>query len=464
MTSAQWHELLRDYQQEHLIAHWKSLTPNQQTTLAAQISEIDFGRLAALWQGEEDAPDWVAMANRAEPPHAIRLGERPSGFSRNDAISAGEEALSKNRVALILAAGGQGTRLGFEHPKGMYRIGPLSSRTLFEMLIDRLRAIMRKYHAIVPLYVMTSPATDAATRMFFSEFDRFGLGEDQLRIFCQGTMPAVDATTGKVLMSSPHEIALSPNGHGGLLSALTKNGCLEDAADRNIHSFYYCQIDNPLVPICDPEFIGSHLLSQSQITTQVVKKRFATEKVGNVVSVDGRTRIIEYSDLPQDVSEKTNPDGSLKLWAGNIAVHAFDRRFLENMQSQSNALPFHRAFKAVPFIDEKGHLHKPSEPNAFKFERFIFDLLPMAERSLVIEGDASEVFAPVKNADGAATDTPSATKKALSDLHKKWLRAAGAEVADEAIVEIHPSWALDACEVKAKAAGMSIKSNTYLNT
>ncbi len=219
-----------------------------------------------------------------------------------------------------------------------------------------------------------------------------------------------------------------------------------------------------MVPICDPMLVGYHLLSDAQITTQVVKKRFATEKVGNVVSVDGRTRIIEYSDLPQDAAELTNPDGTLKLWAGNIAVHLFERRFLESMQNMASALPFHRAFKSVPYVDEKGNLHKPSQPNAFKFERFIFDLLPMAEKSLVVEGDAAEVFAPVKNADGAATDTPSATKKAISDLHKKWLRAGGATVSEEAIVEIHPSWALDADETKAKASGMVISHNTYLNT
>jgi UDP-N-acetylglucosamine/UDP-N-acetylgalactosamine diphosphorylase len=392
------------------------------------------------------------------------LGQHPAGFTKEEALKAGEAALAKNKIGMILAAGGQGTRLGFDLPKGMFRIGPLSSRTLFEMQIDRLRALMRKYHASIPLYVMTSPATDAATRMFFSEFDRFGLGEDQLRIFCQGTMPAVDSTTGKVLMSSPHEIALSPNGHGGLLAALSRNGCLEDAADRNIQDFFYCQIDNPMVPVCDPLLIGYHLLSRSQITTQVVKKRFPLEKVGNVVSVDGRTRIIEYSDLPAEAAEAKNSDGSLKLWAGNIAVHIFDRRFLESMQNNVSALPFHRAFKVVPYVDERGNYHKPPQPNAFKFERFIFDLLPMAERSLVVEGDAAEVFAPVKNADGAPTDTPEATKKAISDLHKKWLSDGGAIVSDEAIVEIHPSWAVDACDAKTKAAGMKINSNTYLNT
>jgi UDP-N-acetylglucosamine/UDP-N-acetylgalactosamine diphosphorylase len=186
------------------------------------------------------------------------------------------------------------------------------------------------------------------------------------------------------------------------------------------------------------------------MTTQVVSKRFAKEKVGNVVSIGGRTHIIEYSDLPDDIALKTNPDGSLRLWAGNIAVHVIDRAFLQKSALRSHALPYHRASKVVPFVNIDGEVVKPTAPNAIKFEKFVFDLLPTAERSIVVEGDAADVFAPVKNADGAPTDTPSATKEAIVMQHRRWLERAGMTIDKGAKVEINPRWALDADEVAMK--------------
>jgi len=191
-------------------------------------------------------------------------------------------------------------------------------------------------------------------------------------------------------------------------------------------------------------------LSESQMTTQVVKKRFGKEKVGNVVSIDGRTHIIEYSDLPDEAAARTNPDGELSLWAGNIAVHVLDLKFLAEASRNAGGLPFHRALKQVPFVTEDGALEKPVAPNAIKYERFVFDLLPLAERTMVVEGDAADVFAPVKNAEGAPTDTPSATRQALSFQHKRWLEQAGVTVSPSVKVEINPHWALDAEEVRMK--------------
>ncbi len=195
-----------------------------------------------------------------------------------------------------------------------------------------------------------------------------------------------------------------------------------------------------------------------------MRKRFAKEKVGNVVGLDGKVQIIEYSDLPDAAAEKTNPDGSLKLWAGNIAVHLFELQFLKSVVNDTQSLVFHRASKAVPYLDEAMQLVKPDKPNAIKFERFVFDLLPLASNSIVVEGDAAEVFAPVKNADGAAVDTPALSRKAQSALHRKWLEAAGAAVSDDVVVEIHPRWALNANEAKEKvAAGTKISSDTFFS-
>lgn len=449
--------------QEHLLQFLNDLDADQANQLKSQVDAIDFVQLARLVDAKEAKVDWAALARRAESPPAVQLGADHPKFSAHEAIAAGEQALREGRVGMILVAGGQGTRLGFDKPKGMFPVGPISNRTLFQMHVDRLMAVMKRFDVSIPMYIMTSPATDEATRQFFSDNDQFGLRDDQLQIFCQGTMPAVDAQTGKVLLASKDQIALSPDGHGGLVAALHNGGCLADADSRGIEYFFYAQVDNPLAQLCDPELIGYHMLAKSQMTTQVVKKRFAKEKVGNVVQVDGKVQIIEYSDLPDQIAELTNADGSLKFWAGNIAVHVFDRTFLESVVGDAEGLPFHRANKKVSFINTDGELVEPAEPNAIKFERFVFDLLPIAKSAIVVEGDPAKVFAPVKNADGGEVDTPAHTKEALLALHQSWLIDAGAQLDDGVRVEIHPDWALDAAEVAQKLeAGQRFVADTFL--
>lgn len=447
------------YDQLHLIDFWDSLSGSERKQLLGQLQNIDFAMMQRLTTGADYAPDWSQLAAKAEAPPAVRLQDK---HASHDAREAGEEALRKGRVAMILAAGGQGTRLGFDHPKGLFPIAPLSSRTLFQMHCDRLQAVSKRYKTKIPLWIMTSPATDSETREFFLRHNHFGLSLDELSIFCQGSMPAVDATTGKILLAGKAEVALSPDGHGGLLAALNKHSLLEQATHNGIDYLFYAQVDNPLVSVADPELLGYHILARSEMTTQVVQKRFALEKVGNVVSIDGKVQIIEYSDLPSKHAEQVNPDGTLKLWAGNIAVHVFDAAFLRRVSEHAEALPFHRAKKPVPHVSVSGELIQPASANAIKFERFIFDLLPLAQKAIVVEGDAREVFAPVKNANGAPTDTPDATQAALVALHSEWLKSAGCTIAPGVKVEIHPAWALDATEVQQRVEKpLTIASDTY---
>lgn len=448
--------------QQDLLAFWNELDTRRRSRLAAQLEAVDFEQIRLLVEGEDAAPDWAALAAQAKAPRAIRLDSTDNEFSPAEAIARGEQALRAGQLGLILVAGGQGTRLGFEHPKGMFPLGPVSGRTLFQILIERLRAVARRYGASIPMYLMTSPATHDETITFLADHNRFGLREDELRVFCQGVMPAVDARTGKLLLAERDSLALSPDGHGGTLAAFVKEGCMADAQQRNIEHLFYCHIDNPLAQICDPQLIGYHVLAGSDMTSQAVKKRAADEKVGNVVTIGGVTQIIEYSDLPAEFAALTRPDGSLKLWAGNIGVHVFRRAFLERAASQKNSLPFHRALKAVPHIDADGTAVQPESPNAIKFERFIFDLLPLAENAIVVEANAGDAFAPVKNADGDPTDTPSTAQAAMVDRDAKLLRDAGAKIADGVAVEVSPLWALDATEAAAKVRrGHEITEATY---
>lgn len=435
--------------QHHLLRFWEELNETQRETLAGHLQAIDFAQLESLYQkAASDETPWGEMADRATTPPAVTLDDLGDANTRQRAREAGETALRNGEVGFILVAGGQGTRLGFELPKGMYPIGPLSGRTLFQMMTDLVRARSQHYGAPIPVYLMTSPATDRETREHAVEEQQFGLAPDQLQIFCQGTMPAVDDKTGKCLLKSRSELFLSPDGHGGLLKAFTAHGCLDDAEKRGIKYLFYCQVDNPLAQICDPVLIGLHILNQSQLTSQVVRKQDPLQRVGNVVQVDGRTMIIEYSDLPEVNARQTNADGSLKFWAGSIAVHVFDTSFLRRVAEQSKSndelLPFHIAHKKVPHLDEAGNPVSPESPNAFKFERFVFDLLPLADHSIVVEVNPAEGFAAVKNAPPATTETAQTTQDAIVAQHRRWLESAGVQVADGVKVEIHPQLAHDA--------------------
>jgi UDP-N-acetylglucosamine/UDP-N-acetylgalactosamine diphosphorylase len=456
--------LLRPYRQEHLLAFWDQLDPAQRAALSSEIRQLDLPQIEGL-VAQTGSDDHVRqLADRAQEPPALRLGDRHPRFTPDDARRRGEEALRAGEIGALVVAGGQGTRLGFDHPKGMYPIGPLSGASLFQILIEKVAATSRRYGAEVPLCVMTSRATHDETTAYFADNDRFGLPESSLRIFRQGTMPAVDADTGRVLLETPWHIALSPDGHGGMLAGLARSGLLDELRSRGIRQLFYFQVDNPLVDVCGPEFIGYHLLAGSEMTTQVVAKHDPLERVGNVVSVDGRLHVIEYSDLPEEVARRRNLDGSLQIWAGSIAVHVIDINFLARVAHHAGGLPFHRALKKVPYIDAAGRPVKPAAPNAVKFERFIFDLLPMAQGAIVVEVDPATAFAPLKNAPGAEKDTPEAVRRQIIAVHRDWLARAGANVAAGIAVEISPLFALDASEVATKITpGVAINGPTYFH-
>ena len=442
--------LLAAHGQQQVLRFWDQLSHTQRDRLRQQIESLDLDLLDALLAGTDAEKDFAALAAAAESPPAVCADGSGTSWTPDQARQRGEQALRDGEVGTVIVAGGQGTRLGFDHAKGVFPIGPVSGRTLFQFFADRLLATRRRYGARVPLYLMTSDATDAETRDYFETNEFLGLDPQDVIIFKQGTMPAVDARTGKLLLSAADSLALSPDGHGGTVTALAKNGCLADASDRGVKHLAYIQVDNPLADLCDPTLIGHHLMAQSEMTTQVVRKREPLERVGNVVSIEGRIEIIEYSDLPEEAARARSDDGQLKLWAGNIAVHVIDLAFLQRASQSAQSLPFHRALKKVAHRSDDGGMIEPEEPNATKFERFIFDLLPEAKNAFVVEAIAAESFAPVKNAEGAASDTPSLARTAISDLHRSWLERAGAVVDQDVKVEINPRFAMDFGELGEK--------------
>jgi len=439
---------LTPFGQEHLLAHWDELTDLQRRALAAQIDGIDFAQLATLYANRDRLVDVAAMLARAKEPPAFLWGGHENTIPRHDAIQAGRDALAAGKVAALVVAGGQGTRLGFDHPKGMYPIGPVGETTLFQIHVEKILARGRQYGKPIPFCMMTSPATHDETVTFLAQHRRFGLPESELHVFCQGTMPAVSIADGKVLLAAPDQIAMSPDGHGGMLAAFHASGGLDWLRSRGVEMLFFFQVDNPLVDIAGEEFLGYHILSRSELTSQVVRKQSPYEKVGNIVSIDGRLHVIEYSDLPEELSNRRKPDGSLEIWAGSIAVHVMALDFLARQAESESSLPFHIAKKKVSFLDANGNLIQPQEPNAIKFERFIFDLLPAADNAIVVEVDPHDHFAPLKNcgsqcsrASGSPTDSPESVRERLSEIYTEWLTQAGIRVAPGVKVEIRPLFA-----------------------
>ena len=451
------HLKLQPYDQHHLLQWWDDLAPEERGRLVEQIERIDFELLQQLIRARRNLLDvaqaesesLAERARRAVPPHAMltRAWIESHPEQRQHAIERGTQALQQGQVGVLLVAGGQGTRLGFPHPKGMYPIGPVSRKPLFALLAEQVVEQGRRTGREIPYYVMTSDATHQDTVRFFQEQSYFGLPPDSVRFFAQGNMPAVDLQTGRLLMSSRCDLQLSPDGHGGLVEAIWKAGLLDEMRTRGVTTLFYHQVDNPLAQVCDPEFIGWHLMEQSQVTTKVVAKTDAFEKVGLVAEIDGRTEIIEYSDLPTEIATQTTPAGQLKHWAGNTAIHLFERTFLEELATGGVQLPFHVAVKAVPALDETGQLCPPRVENAWKFERFVFDALPLAEKALVVETAREEEFCPLKNKSGMYS--PEHVQRSLCERATRWLSQASLPVFSER-VEIPAAVALTAGELREK--------------
>jgi UDP-N-acetylglucosamine/UDP-N-acetylgalactosamine diphosphorylase len=465
-------ERLARHGQEGLLRWWSDLDDNARSRLVAQFESIDLDRLdhlvATLVRADEST---VPRPEQVGPVDVFRLpqtdGERAA---RRHPAEIGDDALRRGEVAVVLVAGGSGTRLGFEGPKGTYPIGPVSGASLFQIHAEKIVALGRRAGRPIPVYVMTSPENQEVTQRFFDDHDRFGL--QHLRLFVQGQMPAVDRETGHILLASKGEIALSPDGHGGTIAALAAKGdnsgpsCLEEMEGQGIKTVFYFQVDNPLVKIADPAFLGIHLQARAEMSFKVIEKVAPEEKVGVVVTVDGKPQVIEYSDLPAELAERREPDGRLQLWAGSIAIHLFELAFLRRLASGEIQLPVHRAIKKVPYLGDDGQVVSPTSPNAVKFEQFIFDALPLAKRWTLVETDRAHEFEPLKNATGP--DSPATVRQRMSDNFAEWLEAAGAKVTrrpDGSVpfgIEISPLFAMDASELKGRTSpGLAIEAPIY---
>ena len=414
--------------QGQVFRFFEELDADGRERLLHQAAEIDLDEVASLVETHlkgsgAEAEDLSGI----EPAPYVSLpsnGCDPETWAR--ARAAGERALADGRVAAFTVAGGQGTRLGFDGPKGTFPITPVSGKTLFQVFAEKIARTGERYGVTVPWFVMTSEANHAATLEAFEAADYFGLDRDSVRFFTQGLVPAVD-TEGRILLEDKDTIAMTPDGHGGSLRALERSGSLKAMADAGIDVISYFQVDNPIVQCLDPAFIGFHVMEGSELSSKMVPKAYPEEKVGLFCRQGGTTKVIEYSDMPAELQAQTLEDGSLRFKAGSVAIHVFDRDFVARVGGTGGAdLPFHRANKKIPHVDAEGNPVSPDAPNGVKFEMFVFDALPLAKNPVIIEAAREDDFSPVKNAEGV--DSPQTAKADQLRLFARWLRAAGTPV------------------------------------
>jgi len=422
-------KLLSERGQEHALGFWADLGEGERRALAKQLGSIDLDLLDRLVEGEgvfEPDPDTSSI----EEPEVVTLPETEEDRKARDAArERGLDEMRGGRVAALVVAGGQGTRLGFDGPKGAYPVGPVTDRTLFRLHAEKIIAASRRAGRPIPWYIMTSEANDKATRAFLREHKHFGLDPEDVFIFTQGMLPGVDGD-GKMFLAGPGRVFTAPNGHGGTLSALVDSGALEDMTTRGIEHIYYFQVDNPLVPVPDPVFIGHHAEAGAEMSSKVLRKRSPDEPIGTVVRRGGRVEVVEYSDIPPEIRDAKTADGDMRYPWGSIAIHVISVGFIRRFIEEELTLPFHRARKKIPHVDGEGNRVTPEEPNGTKFEMFIFDALRFAKASVTMEVAREDEFAPVKNATG--TDSVATSRAAMSDLYARWLESAGVRVERDA--------------------------------
>jgi UDP-N-acetylglucosamine/UDP-N-acetylgalactosamine diphosphorylase len=444
--------LLERYRQQHILDHYQGLNPGKKNDFLRELQELDLTIVFNLYEKfskEGDSPP-ISYDICLAPILTIPRTRREMA-EREEARLLGERLIRENQVAVLIVAGGQGSRLGFEGPKGKFLISPVKRKSLFQLFGESVKAISLRYQAVIPLLMMTSQENRQETRQFFESNNFFGLDRHTVYFFDQEMLPTI-TPQGNLILGDDTHLVVNPDGHGGSLKALYQSGLLRHLIAKGFSELFYCQVDNPLVKIADPVFIGTHRMKESEISTKVVRRRDLEERVGIYGTVNGRPAIVEYSDFRPGEYRALDEQGNIRHWAGNIAVHMISLPFVQRLNLHGFALPYHRAVKEVEVLGPDG---KGEKIRVWKFETFVFDSIPLARKTCCVEVIREEEFAPVKNQKGS--DSPDTARAALSNLHRGWLKEAGVEIAPEAQVEISPLFALDKEELIGKLKGKELR-------
>ena len=382
-------KVLREHDQEHVMKGFDDLSSELQAQLLRQIEEIDWETIALVGQDSEESEGDI------EPLGAVDVSQIEA--RKEEFTKAGIDAIKEGKIGAVLLAGGMGPRLGLDKPKGELNVGINRDLCIFNCLINNLLDVTNEAGAYVPLYIMTSEKNNDETIRFFEEKNFFGYPKEYVKFFIQEMAAAVDFD-GKLLLEGPGRLATSPNGNGGWFTSLAKAGLLDDIKSRGVEWLNIFAVDNVLQRIADPSFIGATLLSGADSGSKVVHKVDAYEKMGALCKKGGKPYIVEYYELSKEMAEATDESGDYLYAFGVILNYIFKVSRLEEIMN--NRMPVHVVEKKIPYIDDKGELIKPSEPNGYKFETLVVDMVAMMNDSVPYEVIREKEFAPIKNLHG----------------------------------------------------------------
>ncbi|XP_030755882.1 UDP-N-acetylhexosamine pyrophosphorylase-like protein 1 [Sitophilus oryzae] len=463
---------LNSASQEHVLQFWSELDDQERDAFWKQLSTVNFKNSNHLFERAQRslATDTEKLDERMEPipseHFASQLSVDEAELERYE--NAALEEIAKGTVAVLLLAGGQGTRLGLSYPKGMCSVGLPSGKTLLQLQAERIRSVVNLAkqktgkEGGICWYIMTSGATNATTRKFLEANDFFGLPATNVKLFEQGLLPCFDFD-GKLLLEDRNAVALAPDGNGGVYRALETSDILADMTQRGVKYVHVYCVDNILVKVADPLFIGYCITKEAECGAKVVSKEEATEPVGVVCKVDGRFQVVEYSEITERTAKLRDASGNLVFRAGNICNHFFSVDFLRAVCEQHERnLKLHVAKKKIAHVDARGEKVKPDTPNGIKIEKFVFDAFQFASRFVTWEVPRTREFSALKNADGAKKDCPSTARRDLLHLHRTYVERAGGFVDPGVDVEVSPLLSYGGENLEKKVRGRRFQSSTIL--
>ena len=404
-------ELLAKYGQEHLLQCYSKLSDEQKNKLLNDILTLDFNQVQNLYESTKTKPSFENV--KLEPiPHTTKSELSEADFKKYTEI--GENVIKAGKLAVVTMAGGQGTRLGHNGPKGTFDLGLDSHKSIFEILCEHIKEARTKYGVDIPWYLMTSDENNDDTVKFFEEHNYFGYPKTAVKFFKQGKLPMLD-TNGKILLDEHGMIKQAADGHGGIFEAMRKNGILYDMQEKGIEWIFIGGVDNVLVKMVDPILTGLMVSENTLSGGKSVVKAYPEERVGVFCKKDGKPSVIEYTEISEEMANRLDEKGGLAFGESHINCNMFNIKGIEKIGAEK--LPYHVAYKKASYMDENGEIIIPEEPNAYKFESFIFDAFEKLDNMTILRVKREDEFAPVKNATG--TDSPETAIKLYNTFHRK---------------------------------------------
>lgn len=396
-------KFLEKYGQTHVIKSYERLDENQQKELEQQIFSIDFEKIAQLYEKTKVKP---TTGNDVIEPMPYTDASKLTKEEKEKYLEKGDEIIALGKYAVVMVAGGQGTRLGHNGPKGTFDMGLDSHKSLFELFCDKLKIARDKYGVVIPWYIMTSKENNADTVRFFEKNDFFGYEEGIRIFFKQGEFPMID-TNGKVIIGENGLIKEAADGHGGLFEAMVKNGVLADMKERGVEWIFSCAVDNPLAKLVDPLLVGYAAINDMKAASVSIVKNSAKERVGVFCKRNSKPSVVEYTEITDEMASAVDENNEFLYGESHIMMNLFNIDVIEGISKEK--LPYHTAFKKCDYINENGELVVATQPNAYKFESFIFDAFDRLDNLGVLRYKREECFAPIKNAEG--NDSPETARK-----------------------------------------------------